>query len=183
MKTINNAHSFLIILVSGLLATFVMTLIGFWQAGIGLNAIDMGVMLSSTMTAAHPELPYGLWVGNIAHFGVGVLLAFIYAAFLQASLPGGWLVRGLTFAIIVELVATVIFLPLVTRTGVFFLNTEQPGMMMISTLIPHLAFGFSLTLAMKVAGLEPAKAEAQAPAATPTATRRDVGYPEPLVTG
>lgn len=179
MKTINNAHSFLIIFVSGLLATFVMMLIGFWQAGIGLNAIDMGVMLAGSMTATHPELPYGLWVGNVAHFGVGVLLAFIYAAFLQASMPGGWLVRGVSYAIVVELVATVIVLPLVTRTGVFFLNTDEPGMMMISTFVPHLFYGVSLTLAMKVAGLEPVRAEAQAPAPT----RREVGYPEPLATG
>ncbi len=40
--------------VAGLIATYVMTVTGFWQSGLGLAAVDVGAMITGSMTAAHP---------------------------------------------------------------------------------------------------------------------------------
>ena len=52
--------------VAGLIATYVMTMTGFWQSGLGLAAVDVGAMITGSMTAAHPDEPYTLVVGNLA---------------------------------------------------------------------------------------------------------------------
>ncbi len=51
--------------VAGLVATYVMTVTGFWQSGLGLAAMDVGAMLAGNMTAAHPDMPYSLVAGNL----------------------------------------------------------------------------------------------------------------------
>ena len=43
--------------VAGLIATYVMTMTGFWQSGLGLAALDVGAMITDSMTAAHPDAP------------------------------------------------------------------------------------------------------------------------------
>ncbi len=74
--------------VAGLIANYVMTMTGFWQSGLGLATIDVGAMIAGSMTAAHPDAPYTLVVGNLVHFANGVILALIWVTFLQKRVPG-----------------------------------------------------------------------------------------------
>ena len=141
------------IVVAGLIANYVMTMTGFWQSGLGLAAIDVGAMIAGSMTAAHPDAPYTLVVGNLAHFANGVILALIWVAFLQERVPGNWIVHGLVYALITQLGAWVIVAPMAFGVGLFFKNTPAPGLMMLATLTVHVAYGLSLMLSLKLAGV------------------------------
>ncbi len=74
--------------VAGLIATYVMTMTGFWQSGLGLATLDVGAMITGSMTAAHPDAPYTLVAGNLVHFANGIILALVWVAFLQERVPG-----------------------------------------------------------------------------------------------
>ena len=60
--------------VAGLIANCVMTMTGFWQSGLGLAQIDVGALITASMTAAHPDSAYTPVAGNLAHFTNGVIL-------------------------------------------------------------------------------------------------------------
>ena len=141
-------------IIAGIIANYAMTMMGFWQSGLGLAAIDIGAMLAGNMTAAHPDMPYSLVAGNLAHFANGVMLALIWVAFLQQRVPGNWIVQGLVYALITTLAAWVVVAPLAFGVGLFFTNTPAPGRMMLATAVVHVAYGLSLTLSLKVAGVE-----------------------------
>lgn len=143
--------------VAGLIATYAMTMTGFWQSGLGLPAVDVAAMLAGNMTAAHPGMPYSLVAGNVAHLANGVLLALVWVAFLQERVPGNWIVQGVVYAVITELVAVVVVVPLAAGVGIFFANTPAPGRMLLASAVPHLAYGLSLTLSLQLAGAGPAR--------------------------
>ncbi len=139
--------------VAGVVATYVMTVTGFWQSGLGLAAMDVGATLAGNMTAAHPDMPYSLVAGNLSHFATGVLAALIWVAFLQKRVPGNWIVQGIGYALVLTLAAVMVVIPLAAGVGVFFTNTPAPGWMLLSATTPHLAYGLSLTLSLQVAGI------------------------------
>ena len=139
--------------VAGLIATYVMTMTGFWQSGLGLAAIDVGAMITGSMTAVHPDAPYTFVAGNLVHFANGIVLALLWVAFLQERVPGNWIVQGLAYALITQLGAWVVVAPLAFDAGLFFTNTPAPGRMMLATAGTHLAYGLSLALSLKVAGV------------------------------
>ncbi len=143
--------------VAGLIANYVMTMTGFWQSGLGLATIDLGAMIADSMTAAHPDAPYTPVAGNLVHFANGVILALIWVAFLQERVPGNWIVHGLVYALITQLGAWVVVAPLAFGVGFFFIKTPTPGWLMLSTLVVHFAYGLSLTLSLKVAGVRAAR--------------------------
>ena len=138
--------------VAGLIATFVMTMTGFWQSGVGLPAMDVAAMLAGNMT---PDAPYTLAAGNVAHFGIGVLVALIWVALLQARIPGNWIVQGLVYGVLVTVVAAAVVFPLAAGVGIFFSNTPAPGRMLLGATVPHLTYGLALTLSLRLAGVEP----------------------------
>ena len=137
--------------VAGLIATFVMTMTGFWQSGVGLPTMDVAAMLAGNMM---PDAPYTLAAGNVAHFGIGVLVALIWVALLQARIPGNWIVQGLVYGVLVTVVAAAVVFPLAAGVGIFFSNTPAPGRMLLGATVPHLTYGLSLTLSLRLAGVE-----------------------------
>ncbi len=141
--------------VAGLIATFVMTMTGFWQSGLGLPAMDVGAMLAGNMTSAHPDAPYTLFAGNLMHVATGVLLALIWVVFLQPRIPGNWFVQGIVYAVLTALAAAVSVVPLAAGAGIFFSNTPAPLWMLLGDTTAHLAYALTLTLSLKVAGVEP----------------------------
>lgn len=146
-------HTFWKTVTAGFIATFVMTITGFWQSGLGLPPIDVGAMLAQNMTAAHPEQPYGLLAGNVVHFVNGILLALLWVSFGQSHIRTNWFVQGLVYGIITTLAAAIVIVPLVAGAGVFFSNSPAPVMMTLASLSIHLAYSLALTLSLKVAGV------------------------------
>lgn len=153
MRTIDG-RTFGATVAAGLVATFVMTMTGFWQSGLGLPAVDVGAMLAGSMNGAHGDGEiYGVVAGNLAHFANGAVLALVFVAFLQDLLPGGWLLQGLIYAVVTTLAAALVVVPLAAGAGIFFTNTPMPGAMTLASTVIHLAYGLSLTLSLEVAGL------------------------------
>lgn len=163
MRTIDK-RTFWATVVAGLVATFVMTMTGFWQGTLGpLQHMDVGAMLAGSMNLGHEDPRYGIVAGNVVHYLNGVILALIFVAFLQNVTPGGWLVQGIVYGILLWIAAGLIVVPLATGTqaGLFFLNTPMPGSMLLSSLTFHLAYGVALTLSLQAAGIAPEKARAE----------------------
>lgn len=153
MRTLSGSV-FVKTVVAGLVATFVMTLTGFWQSGLGLPPVDVAGMLMGSMNAAHPELdPYGIVAGNVVHFANGVVLALIFVAFLYDRIPGNWIVQGLVYGVLTTLAAAIVVVPLAAGAGIFFTNTPMPGAMTLASTVIHLAYGLTLTLGLTVAGV------------------------------
>ncbi|MCO5168738.1 MAG: hypothetical protein M9894_20555 [Planctomycetes bacterium] len=148
------ASTFWRTVVAGLVATFVMTMTGFYQAGVGLPASDVGAMLTQTLNRAHEGTLYTPVAGNLAHFANGVLLALIWVAFLRHVIPGNWLVQGLVYSVILYLAAVLVVVPLAAEAGVFFSRTPMPMAMSIASLVIHVAYGVALTLTLYLAGIQ-----------------------------
>ena len=72
---------------------------------------------------------------------------------VRERVPGKWIVQGLAYALITQLGAWVVVAPLAFDAGLFFTNTPAPGRMMLATASTHVAYGLSLTLSLKVAGV------------------------------
>lgn len=130
--------------IAGLIATFVMTLTGFWIDGIGLPQMDVGAMLAESSD-------HGWTWGNLAHFVNGVLLALIYVQWIRPNLPGNWIVKGIVYGILTTLAAAIVVAPLAAGVGIFFSKTPMPVAMTIASTIVHLAYGLALALSYEVA--------------------------------
>lgn len=129
-------------IVVGLLATHVMNVTGFWQAGLGLMQMDVGAMLAANMGQGY------VW-GQLAHYLNGIVLAVIYARWIMAILPGGPVAKGLAYGLLTTVAAGIIVAPLAAEAGIFFTNAPNPGLMVLSSLTAHLAYGLAVALAYR----------------------------------
>lgn len=145
--------------ISGLIATFVMSMISFLQGGLGLPTIDVGHILKENFNYIHPNNPYTIMWGNVAYFIVGVLLALFYVVELQKRLPKNWVISGVIYGIIISLIAGLIVAPLASLSagdpfGVFYSDTWMPFRVFIAGLTMHIGYGFALLLCLKYAGVK-----------------------------
>ncbi len=94
-------------LLAGSLATAAMTLLMYGWPLVGLPSMDIMVALGGVF-------PFDLSpyiIGSVIHFGMGMSLALVYAAFFGRWLPGpGWL-RGTMFSLIPWLFAVTLLGP------------------------------------------------------------------------
>src|SRR6185503_661839 len=86
-------------------------------------------------TTAH--LAIGPAIGWCLHFGIGIVLALIYAAAFDGRLPGPPVVRGAVYGVMVFVVAQVVFMPLVG--GGFFSRGDLE--LITGSLLGHLLYG------------------------------------------
>lgn len=145
--------------VCGLIATFTMTMVSFLQGGIGLPAIDIGHILKQTFNHVHGEEVYSLIWGNAAFNIGGVLMALFWVAFLQHRIPGNWFIQGIIYGIIISVIAGLVISPLFARAagetfGLFYTDTWIPGLILLAGILMHLSYGVTLTLCLKVAGVD-----------------------------
>jgi hypothetical protein len=157
-----NSNTFWRTVISGLIATFVMAMTSFLQGGIGLPAIDIGHILKQTFNYVHGEEVYSLVWGNAAFNIGGILVALIWVAFLQKRIPGNWFVQGIVLGVLITLLAGLVISPLFARAagetfGIFYLNTWIPGLIILAGIVMHISYGITLTLCLKVAGVEKEK--------------------------
>lgn len=144
--------------ISGLIATFVMAMISFLQGGIGLPAIDIGHILKQTFNHVHGQEVYSLMWGNAAFNIGGILMALFWVAFLQKRIPGNWFIQGIIYGILITLFAGLVISPLFARAagetfGIFYLNTWVPGLLMLAGVVMHIGYGVTLSICLKVAGV------------------------------
>lgn len=154
-----SSNTFWRTVVCGLIATFTMTMVSFLQGGIGLPAIDIGHILKQTFNHVHGDEVYSLIWGNAAFNVGGVLMALFWVAFLQNRVPGNWFVQGIIYGIIISVVTGLVLSPLFARAagetfGLFYTDTWIPGKILIAGILMHLAYGVTLCLCLKVAGVD-----------------------------
>lgn len=129
MKNINIIK----VVIAGAAGTLAMTILMLVGPMMGMPKMDMGVMLG-TMNPMM-ELPY--FVGWMMHFVIGIMLTFIYAAFLFDKLPSeGWM-KGAIYSVIPFLVMQMMLAPMMGMP--FFSGGEI--MAIIGSLLSHLAYG------------------------------------------
>ena len=99
------------IIVGGLVATAVMTVLMLMAPAMGLPPMNIGAMLGSVMGGS-------LFLGWMAHFVIGTMLAIIYAALWVTRLPGPGFVRGALYGLVPWIVAQLVVMPMM-GAGVF----------------------------------------------------------------
>ncbi len=144
--------------VSGYIATFVMSMVAFIQGGVGLPVVDIGHIIVGSFNEVHVDEPYNILWGNIAFFMGGILLALLWVVFLMEKVPGSWFLQGLLYGVMISVVSGLILSPLVSLAagdwfGFFYLDTWVPGLLILAALIMHLAYGIVLMLCLKYAGV------------------------------
>lgn len=122
------------VIVAGLLGTAAMTIVGVYAAPLmGLPPMNPAVMLAGAMGG-------NLALGWIAHFGIGVTLAAMYAT-VGPSLPGGPAVRGALWGIAPFLAAQIVVMPVMGMP--LFSGSVS---MATGSLVGHLVYGAVLGL-------------------------------------
>ncbi|MEK6572047.1 MAG: DUF6789 family protein [Bacteroidota bacterium] len=127
----NNALSRAVL--SGLAGTAVMTLVMLMGPLMGMPEMNIGQMLGGFMGIPHA-------LGWIAHFMVGTVLALIYVYLFSSRLPGAPWPRGALYGLLLWLVSQIMVNPMM-GAGVFASNTPAPFMMVMGSLMGHLAYG------------------------------------------
>ncbi len=117
---------------AGIVATAVMSLLMVMAPMMGLPRMSLPGMI-----ATWTGVPIVL--GWVIHFGVGSVLAVLYAGLFAAHLHGPGPVRGMLYALLPWIVAGVVVMPMM-GIGVFGGSTG----MAIGSLIGHLVYGLVL---------------------------------------
>ncbi len=99
------------IIFGGLVATTVMTVLMLMAPAMGLPPMNVGAMLGSVMGGS-------LFLGWMAHFVIGTMLAIIYATLFAARLPGPGFLRGAPYGLAPWIVAQLVIMPMM-GAGVF----------------------------------------------------------------
>jgi uncharacterized membrane protein YagU involved in acid resistance len=115
--------------VGGLVATAVMTVLMFMALAMGLPPMNIGAMLGSVMGGS-------LVLGWMAHFGIGTVLAIIYAALFAIRLPGRAFLRGALYGLLPWLAAQLVVMP--TMGAGFFGGSFGAA---FGSLMGHLVYG------------------------------------------
>lgn len=151
-----NSYSFWETVISGLIATFIMTMISFLLGGFGLPIIDVGYILQEIFNHIHQQTLYSIIWGNAAYYFGGILLSLIWVAFLDKKVPGHWLLQGIFYGIFITILAAVIISPIVSMAGgepfgIFYTDTWYPILTTISGFLMHLGYGISLLMCLNYA--------------------------------
>lgn len=128
--------------LAGVVATAVMSLIGFYLAPMmGMPKMDFGMMLGTN----NPMMAMPYWAGWAIHFMMGIIFALVFVKVVAPMLKGAYLIRGLVFGLVLFLLAQLIVMPLMGN-GVFS-GGHMPAIM--GSLVGHLVFGALLGLLSK----------------------------------
>lgn len=127
------------VVLAGLAATAVMTLIMLMAPLMGMPEMNIGKMLGGFMGVP-------TFIGWAGHFMIGVALAIGYGMFFEPRLNNAPVVRGILYGLIPWLVSQVMVNPMM-GAGLFAANTPAPFLMVMGSLLGHVAYGAILGVA------------------------------------
>ena len=154
------------LIMAGVAGTAAMTAVMFMAPMMGMPEMNIGKMLSMQM--GMPEM-----AGWIMHFVNGIILTWIYAAFLIDRLPSDGWKRGMIYSLIPWAVMNFMAMPMMGM-GIF-----SGGMMaFIGTVVAHFAYG-GVMGAIYTGEASTEAASDAAPAAAPAAEPEPTPEPEP----
>lgn len=125
--------------VSGLIATYMMSVCAYWLVAIRLPAADPAKLMAFSLGQT------SYWMGLAAHYANGVILAMMYARW-RDQVPGAnpWM-KGVWVGVITTVGAQFVG-GLVGPQGFFWRRPNAlPGL--LTSLIAHLVFGLALAVA------------------------------------
>jgi hypothetical protein len=125
--------------LAGLAATAVMTIIMLMAPLMGMPEMNIGKMLGGFMGVP-------TFIGWAGHFMIGVVLAIGYGVFFEPRLNNAPVVRGILYGLIPWIVSQVIMNPMM-GAGLFASNTPAPFLMVMGSLLGHVAYGAVLGVA------------------------------------
>ncbi len=129
----------------GLLATFVAVVAGTWFPSLNLPRIDLATLNGSILAPEGASVSFAWTVGLLQMFGSGVVMALLYALYIQALLPGpGW-ARGMIWGGVLCLVSGLTLFPLIYGGGVF--GSEWDSVFPLALAVWHLLWGTVLGIA------------------------------------
>ena len=117
------------VVLAGLAGAVAMTVLMRMAPLMGLPPMNIGRMLGSKMGG-------NVALGWVAHFMIGVALAFIYALFFASRLPGPGIARGAIYALLPWLTAQVVMMPMM---GAGFFSGSAVAA--AESLMGHLVYG------------------------------------------
>jgi len=123
--------------IAGVLGTLAMTMLFMIEPVLGLPKMAEGGILSTVMSASVANLPVGFVGGWIIHFGVGIVLALLYAMTVAPRMPGPPIVRGAVYGALVFVGAQLVVMPLV-GAGIF---SSGDSARLMGSLLGHLLYG------------------------------------------
>ncbi|GAB4176394.1 MAG: hypothetical protein Kow00100_18400 [Geothermobacteraceae bacterium] len=129
------------IVIGGLAATAVMTVLMLTAPLMGLPKMPIGNMLAGF-------LGISLALGWVMHFVIGTLLAAGYVLLLRDRLPGSNLVKGALYSLIPFLLAQTVVMPMMGM-GFFSSHAPQVPLLVMGSLAGHLVYGAVLGLTAK----------------------------------
>jgi len=123
-------------IVSGFIATVVLSVLMLIKAGLGImpefNIIkDMTVLIGTTSPIA----------GWVIHFILGAFIWGLLFAIFVNVFKGAYWIRGIQFSVVLWLLMMVIFMPFV---GNGFFASALGGSVVLATFVLHIIFGFVL---------------------------------------
>ncbi len=143
-------------LTAGFVATVVLSFPMIGSSVLGrmpaLNPVGDIVRVASALAGVQLPAPFG-WVG---FFFIGAVVCGIAYAFVEPSLPGPALVKGLVFGVFIWLAMMIVFMP-VAGHGLFATALGLPGV--AATLVLHLVHGAVLGLTYPHVSGAPDRAE------------------------
>ena len=130
---------------SGVLATFVATIAGYWFPAVGLSRLDLATLNGDLLVPSGGSVGLVWTVGTLQLFGGGVVMAILYAFWVQMHLPGpGWL-RGLLWGGVLAVVVGLTVVPLLYEGGPF--GSGWDGRTVVAIIAWHLLWGCILGIA------------------------------------
>ena len=123
------------VVIAGIAGTLAMTVLRMLGPVAGFPKMDMGMMLGTN----NPMMPMPYMVGWMMHFVIGVLLTYIYAAFVMGKLPGDGWQQGSIYSLAPWLVMSLVLAPMM---GMPLFG--GPIMAAIAGLLGHLAYGATM---------------------------------------
>ncbi|MBL6957432.1 MAG: hypothetical protein ISR52_00495 [Rhodospirillales bacterium] len=130
---------FIVVTLTGLLATYLHLVMGQWAGRIGLPRLDFSRVMANLTYGESFEGEPSYWAGQIAVFFNGVFFAFLYATVVAPYLPGEPIVRGFLYGIILYIGSGLFFIPIYLKEGVFLSHVDSKAW--IPLLMVHLIFG------------------------------------------
>ncbi len=120
------------VIIAGIAGTAAMTALMLMAPMMGVPKMDMGEMLGTM----NPMMPMSYTMGWVMHFIIGIILTWIYAAFLIDRLPSDGWKRGMIYSLIPWAVMNFMSMPMMGM-GVF-----SGGIMaIVGTVLVHFAYG------------------------------------------
>jgi hypothetical protein len=130
---------------SGVLATFVAMAAGFWFPAIALPVLDFPALNGALIVSDEVSFTFLWTVGAVEVFGGGIVMALLYAFWVQMHLPGpGWF-RGVIWGGVSAVVVGLTVFPLLYKGGLF--GAAWDGRMVVAVIAWHLIWGSVLGVA------------------------------------